>query len=166
MVEVFIKALTDVFRDLFESPFLPLAATWLLIAAILLLVELVHRAWMVVWFSVGAVAAAVVALFFPEAKAIQITVFFAVTAVSLGVFVLYRHRQNQDEQLPAPVLPGNKVLVKETISREANTGVIIDHGVIYKARLEDGGPPIQQGQTVEAVDFKKNELVVIVKPLD
>ena len=162
MVEAIFAKLAEITQDILESQFLPQALKWLVIGGIFLFTELIHRAWMIIWFVAGATSAALVALFFPSAILAQVAVFFGVTGVSLGVFVYIRTSHAPDLKAP-PVIPqGRKVRVVEEING-AGGGLVSIDGVTYKAQFENSEQPAKSGEWVMTAGFDPDELVVMVR---
>ena len=164
-MELIIDQLTRFFEGFFDSSVLPNSVKWITIAAILLFVELGHRAWLIIWFSLGALSAALVAQFLPGDLFIQFSVFFVVSAGSMAGFVYYRH-QDEKAQPPTSIIPnGRKVRCTQEING-SQSGIVSLDGVAYKARLEEPGLQIKPDQWVQVSGFDTDELTVIVKPLE
>jgi len=160
-MEFLIAQLTELFDSFFGNEILPGIVKWSTIAVALLFVELIHRAWLVVWFSLGALSAGIVSIFVPN-EVIQFGVFFAVSAVSLAVFVYYR----REDDTPPPVIPdGKKVRVHSEINGAGEGSVLVD-GIPFKARLEIPGPSVKQSEWVEICGFDADELTALVKPIE
>ncbi len=58
---------------------------WAIFALIILLVELVHFSWIIIWFALGAVAASILSYFYPENILLQVELFLFVSIVSLAL---------------------------------------------------------------------------------
>lgn len=161
MDELIISPLTSFFNELFGSKILPPELKWLAVGGILLFIELAHRAWLIVWFALGALGAAVAAFFFPNDAYLQIAVFFGVSVVSLGVFVWI----HADKPPPAAPLVGEVGRCIEPTSLNGH-GVVAVGGVEWKARPAPGEKSIEQNSRVEVVDFDADELVILVKHVE
>ena len=93
-MEFLIAQLTELFDSFFGNEVVPGIVKWGAIAVALLFVELLHRAWMIVWFSLGALSAGIVSIFVPDSLVIQFGIFFVVSAGSLATFVYHRHQED------------------------------------------------------------------------
>ena len=160
-MELLIDQLSKFINGLFASDALPATAKWLTIGVALLFVEFIHRAWMVIWFALGAAAAAAAAYFAPDALLLQIGVFFGVTAVSMAGFVYYRHHEEKSKPETSVLPEGRSVRCAEKI--EGAGGIIVVDGVSYKARLESGSGTVEADEWVEIAGFDADELTAIVR---
>jgi membrane protein implicated in regulation of membrane protease activity len=152
------------FTEFFKSDIFPNFIKWGAIAGVLMFVELGHRAWLIIWFALGALSTALFSIFFPDAIMAQFAVFFVVSGGSLAIFIVYRQKQIGNE-IPVSIVPkGRKVRCVEEIT-SSRTGVIILDGVQYKARLKEPDSCIKPDQWVQVLDFDIDDLVAIVEPL-
>ncbi len=164
-MEFLIARLTELFNSFFGSEVLPGIVKWGAIAVTLLFVELLHRAWMIVWFSLGALSAGIVSIFFPDNLIIQFGVFFTVSAVSLAAFVFYRHQDEKQNPPHSIISTGRKVRCSAEINGRGEGLVVVD-GISFRARLEIPGLLVKQDEWVEVCGFDGDELTVLVKPIE
>ena len=164
-MEIIVAQLTEFFNSFFSSSVLPSWIKWAAIGTFLLFVELGHRAWMIIWFALGALSASITAYFVPDNLLVQFAVFFSVSTASLGGFVYYRHQDEKSKPPTSVIQEGRKVRCTEEING-SRAGVIILDGVSYKARLEEPGAHIRQNEWVVISGFDVDELTAIVEPLE
>lgn len=164
-MEIVINEIVGVFAGLLDNPALPMASNWLIIGMIILFVELIHRAWLIIWFALGAIAAAITATFLPSNLFVQIGVFAGASISSLAIFVYYHQIQEKARQ-PVSVLPlGRKVRCIEKINIKGYGWITLD-GVSYKARIENNGSLINSDDWVKITGFDSDEITAIVEPID
>ena len=162
-MDFLIAQLTELFDSFFGNEVLPGIVKWGAIAVALLFVELLHRAWMIVWFSLGALSAGIASIFFPSNLAVQFAVFFTVSAVSLATFVYYRHI---DEDPPHSIIStGRKVRCTAEINGTGEGLVVVD-GISFRARSEIPGLLVKPDEWVEVCGFDIDELTALVKPIE
>ena len=163
-MEIIIQQLVGFFAGLLDNPELPKASNWLIVGMIIIFVELIHRAWLIVWFALGAVAAAIMAVFLPADLPAQIGVFSAVSISSLAAFIYFQKTREKDGP-PVSVLPlGRKVRCVKKIN-DMDPGWISLDGVSYKARLENNGSLINADDWVKIIGFDSDEITAIVEPI-
>lgn len=161
-MDFLIAQLTELFDSFFGSKALPGIVKWGAIAVALLFVELLHRAWMVLWFALGALSAGAASYFFPDNLIVQFGVFFSVSAIALAAFAYHRH-QDEKKRAPHTVIPsGRKVRCTAEING-AGDGLVLVDGVSYKARLEAPGLSVKPDEWVEVCGFDVDELTALVK---
>ncbi len=164
-MDLLIAQLTELFDSFFGNEALPGIVKWGAIAVALLFVELLHRAWMVLWFSLGALSAGIASIFFPDDLIVQFGVFFAVSAVSLAAFVYYRHHDEKRKPPDSIIQAGRKVRCTAEINGTGEGLVLVD-GISYKARLEIPGLSVKLDEWVEVCGFDADELTALVKPIE
>lgn len=165
MLELIINWLTSAFDDFFRSTVLPNSVKWAAIGGVFLLIEVGHRAWLIIWFALGAFSAGLAAHFFPDSFTTQIAVFSAVCAGSLGAFIAYRMFLAPPDDIEPTFDPDRKVRCVEKINGRQSGLVVID-GVTYKARARDPELHISPNDWVTVCEFDVDELTAIVMPAE
>lgn len=144
----------DALHLLSSSPFL-----WLVVAAVMGVVEALTTGLITVWFVVGGLAAFVADLL-GASMVVQVGVFLVVSVACLialrPVFVKYRRRGEAAE----PTNVGRRAVVVEDIDNARMTGRVetSDH-MSWAARSSDGSP-IERGASVEVVGQESVKLIV------
>lgn len=162
-MELVIKWTADLANAIFGTEILPFWLKWVILGGVFIFIELLHRSWMIIWFTMGALAAAITAIFLPQAQLVQIGVFFAVTTASLSVYFIFRPPE------PAPgdphIRPGRKVICVQPIGNGQKTvGVVKIDGIEYKARLASGSSPVKKDEWVILEGWDEvDELTVSVR---
>lgn len=132
---------------------------WLVVAAVMAVLEAVSVALITVWFVVGALAA-FVAAFLGAGMAVQIVVFLVFSVASLVLLrpLALKHRDigNYHE----PTLVGKRAVVVERIDGQAHTGRVETPDHMTWAALSLDRTPIDVGTTVKVVDQESIKLVV------
>ncbi len=164
-MEFLIAQLTELLDSFFGNEIVPGIVKWGAIAVALLFVELLHRAWMIVWFSLGALSAGIVSIFFPDSLVIQFGIFFVVSAGSLASFVYHRHQEEARKPRDSIITTGRKVRCTAEINGTGEGLVLVD-GISYKARSEIPGLVVKQDEWVEVCGFDLDELTALVKPIE
>jgi membrane protein implicated in regulation of membrane protease activity len=126
---------------------------WIVLGVILIIAEVVTPGFVLLWFGVGALAAAL-ASFLGAGLAAQFLVFIALssilTALSRTLFVNYFTQRDEPDGLKvgASSLPG-KVGTVVTSSRGAlNEGAVKVFGSVWTAYPAEGEPPLEAGDRV------------------
>ena len=135
----------------------PLA--WLVVAAVMAVIEVASLGLITVWFVVGGLAAFVAGELGADLF-VQTAVFLAVSLLCLillrPVFVKYRDRGKQEE----PTHVGQTAVVVEDVDNEGLTGrVETDNRMTWAARSADGSF-IPQGAVVRIVGQESVKLIV------
>lgn len=133
---------------------------WLIIVAVMLVIEIFTMGLTTIWFSIGAVAAAIAAGF--GAPLWLQVVFFAV--VSLIVMFLVRpfamkvvNKERMKTNIDAVI--GEQAMVEEAIDNQKEQGKVILRGVEWMARSADNSR-IPQGEIVQIEEVSGVKLVV------
>jgi membrane protein implicated in regulation of membrane protease activity len=126
---------------------------WTVLGVILIIAEVFTPGFVLLWFGVGALAAAL-ASFLGVGLAAQFLIFIALsitlTALSRTLFANYFSRRDEPEGLKvgASALPG-KVGTVVTSSRGAlNEGAVKVFGSVWTAYPAEGEPPLEAGDRV------------------
>lgn len=135
---------------------------WLIVVAVMLLVEIITMGLTTIWFSLGAVAASIasacgapvwlqIILF----SVFSVAVMLLVRPFALRVLDHNKIKTNVDE------LVGKQVVVIETIDNHNETGRVRLSGVEWMARSTDESV-IEEGETVE-VEFVSGVKLMVKK---
>ncbi len=135
-------------------------AIWLVIVAVMLVIEIFTMGLTTIWFSIGALAAAA-ATGLGAPLGIQILLF---VVVSLLVMFLVRpfamrmvNREHMKTNIDAVV--GEQAVVQETIDNRKEQGKVVFRGVDWMARSTDN-TLIPEGELVEIEEISGVKLVV------
>ncbi|WP_449316852.1 NfeD family protein [Rubneribacter sp.] len=132
---------------------------WLVVAAVMAVIEVASLGLITVWFVVGGLAAFVAGELGADLF-VQTAVFLAVSLLCLillrPVFVKYRDRGKRAE----PTVVGSHAVVREPVDNALMTGRVEtpDH-MTWAARSADGAP-IPAGENVEVVGRESVTLIV------
>jgi membrane protein implicated in regulation of membrane protease activity len=133
---------------------------WIIVAIALAVIEGFTLGLVTIWFTVGAAAAAVVALV-NDNIAVQIAVFFVVSIVLL-IFtrpILVKKLKVGREKNNIELLEGRTGLVMETIE-PFGSGLVKVNGVTWTAVGEDSGFAADSGSEVVIVRIEGVKLIV------
>jgi membrane protein implicated in regulation of membrane protease activity len=126
---------------------------WTVLGVILIIAEIFTPGFVLLWFGVGALAAALGAALgvgYPLQFLIFFVVSIALTAASRTIFANYFSREDDESGLKmgADALPG-KVGTVVTSSRGAlNEGAVKVYGSVWTAYPAEGEPPLEAGDRV------------------
>ncbi|HMJ25006.1 MAG TPA: NfeD family protein [Pyrinomonadaceae bacterium] len=128
---------------------------WTILGAVLIIAEIFTTGFVLLWFGIGALAAAFAGLLGIHSIAAQFLIFAVVsiglTAASRTIFVQYFSRENTGGDLKSGVegLPG-KIGTVVTSSRGAmHEGAVKVYGSTWTAYPVDGEEPLEAGDRVE-----------------
>lgn len=130
---------------------------WLVIAAILIVTEIVSLGLTTIWFAGGAIIAAVLAHFGAH-WIVQILVFAVVSLVLLVLTrpIAQKHLMKNVEKTNAEGLVGTEGLVTETIDNAKSEGVVYLDGKEWTARAVNGDVIEKDGKVkVESISGVK-----------
>ncbi|MHB0977324.1 MAG: NfeD family protein [Candidatus Aquicultorales bacterium] len=167
MIEWLVKLSTDTIKAFFTEQTLPVWVKWLMFSGTFLFIELAHRAWILLWFGLGAAAAALVAFFMPQAAEAQVSAFFLVSSVSL-VFgrslvknIFFRDAQHHESNVHGII--GRQATCLEEIDNLTGNGAVKLFGTEWKARGSDDLVRIAPGRQVKVVAV--DQLTLVVAPV-
>lgn len=126
---------------------------WTVLGVLLIIAEIFTSGFVLMWFGVGALAAAFAGLLgfgYPLQFLIFFVVSIALTAASRTIFVKYFSESDDADGLKvgADALPG-KIGTVLTSSRGAmNEGAVKVYGSVWTAYPADGEPPLEAGDRV------------------
>lgn len=133
---------------------------WLIVAAVMIVAEIVSLGLTSIWFAGGALVAAVIAQCGGH-WALQL-VCFAAVSVLLLVFtrpLLAKHMMKENVKTNVESLIGEKAVVKERIDNLKSEGVVLVNGLEWTSRSVDDSV-IDAGTKVEIVEVKGVKLIV------
>ena len=126
---------------------------WTVFGVILVIAEVFTPGFVLLWFGVGALAAAL-ASFLGAGLAAQFVVFIALssllTALSRTIFVNYFTRADEPEgmKMGAASLPGQVGTVVTSSQGALNVGAVKVFGSVWTAYPAEGEPPLEAGDRV------------------
>ncbi|HZE69205.1 MAG TPA: NfeD family protein [Pyrinomonadaceae bacterium] len=127
---------------------------WAVLGAILMVAEIFTSGFVLFWFGIGALAAALVDLIGIHNLGLQFLVFAAVsiglTAASRTIFVNYFSREKTGDSLRTGVhsLPGKIGTVVSSSKGAMNEGAVKVFGSTWTAYPAAGEPPLEAGERV------------------
>ena len=166
-MEWLVKFFTEVVKAFFTEKTLPIWVKWLLLSGSFFLIELVHRSWILLWFGLGAVAAAVAAAILPNSTEIQILVFFLTSTLSLVlgrsiVHALFLRGTDVNRTNVHAFIGRDEVCVEDIDNRTA-TGAVKLFGTVWKAKSHSDDARIRAGQLIKIVAI--DGLTLVVEPV-
>lgn len=165
-MDIIILGLVKIINNLFSNKYFPLPITWLIIAGIFFFVEFIHRAWIIIWFAAGALAASIIAYFVPEGTIYQIGAFFItsfLTLVILGPIIReWVNRGGGDTNVDGFI--GKECFVIETIDSYKGKGAVNVYGTPWKATSANSHRVINKNTRVKIV--RRDDLTLIVEPVE
>lgn len=131
---------------------------WIIISVMALLVDIITSAFLFVWFTVGGIAA-IIALIFNYSFTVQLIVFIAFTAISMGI------------GYPIVRKSLRRTVAKTSTMEESylNREIDVDEDFIEKAMvkidgiywtIKNSGEPIKKGDKVVIIGIEGNKLIV------
>ena len=126
---------------------------WTVLGVVLVIAEVFTPGFVLLWFGVGALAAALAA-FLGVGFAAQFILFIAIstalTALSRTIFVNYFTRGDEPEGLRtgAATLPGQVGTVVASSQGALNEGAVKVFGSVWTAYPAEGEPPLEAGDRV------------------
>lgn len=127
---------------------------WTILGAILIVAEIFTSGFVLLWFGIGALAAAFVGFIGVDSLAIQFMVFavvsIALTAASRTIFLNYFSREKTGESLRSGVdaLPGQIGTVVSSSAGALQEGAVKVFGSTWTAYPCPGEPPLEAGERV------------------
>ena len=127
---------------------------WCVLGAVLIIAEIFTSGFVLLWFGVGALAAAFAALIGINSLALQFLIFAVVsiglTAASRTIFVNYMSREKTGEHLRTGVdaLPGKVGTVVSSSRGALQEGAVKVFGSTWTAYPADGEMPLEAGERV------------------
>lgn len=127
---------------------------WLILGAILIIAEIFTSGFVLLWFGIGALAAAFAGLVGVDSVTAQFLIFaivsIALTAASRTIFVNYFSREKTGGDLKSGVeaLPGKVGTVVSSSRGALNEGAVKVFGSTWTAYPVDGEEPLEAGDRV------------------
>lgn len=130
---------------------------WLVILAIMIVLEIISLGLTTIWFGIGAIGAAVVA-WMGYGIWVQLFVFAVLSVIAMAVFrpIAVRYLNRDKEKTNVEDVVGKIVVVTKEINNEQATGEVRLNGIEWTARSEDGRViPKEDKVTVVSVEGVK-----------
>ena len=126
---------------------------WTILGVILIIAEVFTPGFVLLWFGIGALAAALSSLLgagLPAQFLVFISLSTALTALSRTLFVNYFTRRDEPEglQVGAATLPGKVGTVVASSKGALNEGAVKVFGSVWTAYPAEGEPPLEAGDRV------------------
>ncbi len=128
---------------------------WTVLGVVLIIAEVFTPGFVLLWFGVGALAAAFAGLVGLDSLLLQFLIFIfvsvALTAASRTIFVNYFSREKTGDDLKSGVdaLPGKIGTVVSSSEGALNEGAVKVFGSTWTAYPADGEEPLEAGERVE-----------------
>ncbi len=139
-----------------------MAVLWLIVMIVLVIVEVVTLGLVCIWFAIGALFAAVVAVF-GGPWWLQLIAFVLVSAITL-IFtkpIAKKYFTDKIQKTNSEDLIGKKVMITEAVNNTLATGVAVASGLEWTARSKEDGITFEKGEfaLVHAIEGVKLILV-------
>jgi len=127
---------------------------WTILGAVLIVAEIFTSGFVLLWFGIGALAAALLAIVGVDSLALQFLVFAVVssglTAASRTIFVNYFSREKSGQSLRSGVdaLPGKVGTVVSSSRGALQEGAVKVFGSTWTAYPASGEEPLEAGERV------------------
>ncbi|MEP6708353.1 MAG: NfeD family protein [Pyrinomonadaceae bacterium] len=128
---------------------------WVILGAILIVAEVFTTGFVLLWFGIGALAAALAGLVGIDSLALQFLIFAAVsvglTGASRTIFVNYFSKEKTGDSLRSGVdaLPGKVGTVVSSSKGSMNEGAVKVFGSTWTAYPAAGEEPLEAGERVQ-----------------
>lgn len=139
---------------------------WLLLGVGLIIAEVFTLGFVLLWFGVGAIVAAIVGLLFPGGGFLLQFLVFAIvsitlTAMSRTIFSKYlSHRDEDTVKMGVDSLPGQIGMVTVASKGALHEGAVKVYGSTWTAFPIDGETELTEGEKVEVVSVKGSSIYV------
>lgn len=139
---------------------------WIVLGLILIVAEVFSSGFVLLWFGIGALAAAFVGLLGVDSLALQFLIFAVVsiglTAASRTIFLNYFSREKTGESLRTGVegLPGKTGIVVSSSRGALNEGAVKVFGSTWTAYPAEGEEPLEAGERVRVERMEGASLYV------
>ncbi len=139
---------------------------WLIIAAVFAVAEVLTPGFVLLWFGVGALAAAVLALLGVESLAAQVIVFLVVSVAlviaSRTILERFFTRPSDSPRLRsgAETMIGQIGEVVESSRGPLNEGAVKIYGSVWTAFPAEGEWPLKEGDSVSVERIEGNSIYV------
>ncbi len=128
---------------------------WIILGAVLIIAEVFTTGFVLLWFGIGALAAAFAGLIGIHSLALQFLIFagvsIALTAASRTIFVNYfsRERSGGDLKSGVDALPGKVGTVVSSSKGALHEGAVKVFGSVWTAYPAEGEEPLEAGERVQ-----------------
>ena len=142
-----------------------MAAIWLVVMIALVIVEVVTLGLVCIWFAIGALFAAIVAVF-GGPWWLQLIVFVVVSAVTL-IFtkpIAKKYFTDKIQKTNSEDLVGKKVMITEAVDNVRATGVAVASGLEWTARSKEDGVTFEKGEFALVSAIEGVKLILIKCP--
>lgn len=139
---------------------------WIVLGLILIVAEVFSSGFVLLWFGIGALAAAFVGLLGVDSLGLQFLIFAVVsiglTAASRTIFLNYFSREKTGESLRTGVegLPGKTGIVVSSSRGALNEGAVKVFGSTWTAYPAEGEEPLEAGERVRVERMEGASLYV------
>lgn len=139
---------------------------WVILGLILIVGEVFSSGFVLLWFGIGALAAALAGIVGLDSLALQFLIFAGVsiglTAASRTIFINYFSREKTGESLRTGVdaLPGKVGTVVSSSRGALNEGAVKVYGSTWTAYPADGEEPLEAGDCVRVERMEGASLYV------
>lgn len=137
---------------------------WLVLGVVLIIAEVFTLGFVLLWFGVGAIAAALVGMLgvgFVGQFAVFAVVSIALTAMSRTIFAKYlAHRDEDTVKMGVDSLPGQVGTVTIASKGALQQGAVRVYGSEWTAYPMDGETELTEGEKVEVVSVKGSSIYV------
>ncbi len=133
---------------------------WLIIVAVMIVIEIITLGLTTIWFGVGAIGAAIVA-WLGYGVWVQIIVFAVLSVIAMAIVRPFavKYLNKDKEKTNVDDVIGKTVVVTKEINNELATGEVQLNGMSWTARSEDGRI-IPEKERVEVVSVQGVKLIV------
>jgi membrane protein implicated in regulation of membrane protease activity len=138
---------------------------WLVLALILFLLEIVTTGFVIMWFGVGAIVAAIFQLFGVENIYVLVLIFGIVSIIlvimSRTIFknIFMRNSPGNNLKSNTETMPEKTGIVTETINNGISQGRVLVEYQDWSARSEDGSI-IEKGMPIKVIRIEGVKLIV------
>ncbi|HMF56618.1 MAG TPA: NfeD family protein [Pyrinomonadaceae bacterium] len=128
---------------------------WIVLGVVLIIAEIFSQGFVLLWFGIGALCAALAGFFGVDNLALQFAIFaivsVALTAASRTIFVNYfsRERTGSDLKSGVDALPGKVGTVVSPSHGALHEGAVKVFGSVWTAYPIEGEEPLVAGERVE-----------------
>ena len=139
---------------------------WTILGAVLIVAEIFSTGFVLLWFGIGALAAALAGLLGVDSLVVQFLIFaivsIALTAASRTIFVNYFSREKSGGDLKTGMdsLPGKVGTVVSSSRGALNEGAVKVFGSTWTAYPAEGEEPLEAGDRVEVERVQGSSIYV------
>lgn len=136
------------------------AIVWLVILAIMIIIEIATLGLTTIWFGIGAIGAALVS-WMGYGIWVQMTVFAIMSVIAMALCrpLAVRYLNKEKEKTNIDELIGKTVIVSKKIDNDMSCGEVKVNGMEWTARSQDGRV-IEEGERVTVAAVQGVKLIV------